>query len=442
MMGRERVQALMPLLERREAKVAVVGLGYVGLPLALTVGEAGFPVLGFDVDEDKVWALGEGRSYIKTVAPERVQAMNGTGRFGASAEFSRLAEADVVIVCVPTPLTKNREPDMSFVERSAETIARTLRPGQLVVLESSTWPGTTRELVLPILERGGLRVGVDFFLAYSPEREDPGNGGYDTRAIPKLVAGATDACLSHAMRLYEGAVERVVGVSSLEVAELAKLHENIFRSVNIALVNELKQLCQRMRIDVFEVVEAAATKPFGFMPFFPGPGIGGHCIPVDPFYLTWKARELEFSTKFIELAGEINSSMPRYVVQRTMEELSRRARPLGDARVLVLGLAYKRNVDDVRESPSLRVIELLEAEGCRVAYHDPYVPRTHRMRHHDLQLESVPLSEATVARQDAVVLLTDHDGVDYGMVVRHAPLVVDTRGVMRAYGPRGNVAFA
>lgn len=442
MMGRERVNGLMPLLERREAKVAVVGMGYVGLPLALTIGEAGFPVLGFDVDEDKVWALGEGRSYIKTVGSERVQEMNRTGRFGASSDFARLSEADVVVVCVPTPLTKNREPDMSFVERSAETIARYLRPGQLVVLESSTWPGTTRELVLPILERNGLRVGVDFFLAYSPEREDPGNAGFDTREIPKLVAGTTEACLSHAMRLYESAVERVVGVSSLEVAEMAKLHENIFRSVNIALVNELKQLCQRMRVDVFEVVEAAATKPFGFMPFFPGPGIGGHCIPVDPFYLTWKARELEFSTKFIELAGEINSSMPRYVVQRTMEELSRRSRPMGDARILVLGLAYKRNIDDVRESPSLRVIELLEAEGCRVTYHDPYVPRTHRMRHHDLQMESVHLSETTVARQDAVIILTDHDGVDYGMVVKNAPLVVDTRGVMRAYGPRGNVAFA
>jgi len=430
-MLREERAGLMARIESREACVAVVGLGYVGLPLALTFGEAGFPVLGLDVDGDKVRALGEGRSYLRTVQDDRVRGVLERGRFEGTGRMDRLGEADAVVICVPTPLTRSREPDMTYIERSAAVVAEHLRPGQLVVLESSTWPGTTRELVQPILERSGLRAGVDFLLAFSPEREDPGNANFDTRTIPKLVAGLTPACLAHARRLYEMALSRVVPVSSLEVAELAKLQENIFRSVNIALVNELKQLCHRMGIDPFEVIDAAATKPFGFMPFYPGPGLGGHCIPIDPYYLTWKARQHDFSTRFIELAGEINSAMPYYVVSRTLEALSQRGRSLAGARVLVLGLAYKKNIDDVRESPSLKVIELLQRHGAVVRYHDPWVPRTHRMRHHDVRLESAELSEETLRCTDCAVILTDHDGVDYDRLVRTVPLVVDTRNATR-----------
>jgi UDP-N-acetyl-D-glucosamine dehydrogenase len=433
---------LMQLLERREATVGVVGLGYVGLPLALTFAEAGFPVLGVDVDASKVRRLEVDESYLRTVPAERVREVRAHGRTAFSAEPGRLSEADVVAICVPTPLTAEREPDMSFVESSARTVAAALRPGQLVVLESSTWPGTTREVVLPILETTGLKAGVDFFLAFSPEREDPGNPSFDTRTIPKLVGGYTPACLAHARMLYEGALAKVVTVSSMEVAELAKLQENIFRSVNIALVNELKQLCHRMGLDVFEVVDAAATKPFGFMPFYPGPGLGGHCIPIDPFYLTWKARQFDFSTRFIELAGEINTNMPYYVVHRALEAMSRRGMAMRGATVLLVGLAYKKNIDDVRESPSFKVAELLLKEGATVRYHDPFVPRTHRMRHHDLQLESCELTDEALADVSCALVLTDHDGVDYERIVSRVPVVVDTRNALRQLKGRGNVVPA
>ncbi len=442
-MIRPETPELLAKIESKKAKVGVVGLGYVGLPLALRFGEAGFSTLGVDIDARKIDSLGQGKSYLKTITGERIQRANESARFSYSADLSRLAEADAVIVCVPTPLTQAREPDLTFIIDSSEAVARSLRPGQLVVLESSTWPGTTREVVKPILERAGLKAGVDFFLAFSPEREDPGNPSFETKTIPKLVGGYTPQCLAHAKKLYESALDRVVAVSSLEVAELAKLQENIFRSVNIALVNELKQLCHRMGIDVFEVIDAAATKPFGFMPFYPGPGLGGHCIPIDPFYLTWKAREFDFATRFIELAGEINTNMPYYVVGRTIEAMSQRGRAMHGANVLVVGLAYKKNIDDVRESPSFKIIELLRERGANVSYHDPYVPRTHPMRHHDVKMESLDLTPDTLENIDCAVICTDHDAVDYELIVQTVPLVVDTRNVTSTVpGEKANVVPA
>ncbi len=443
MLGRPEMAELMAKIERRQARVGVVGLGYVGLPLALTFGEAGFATLGVDVDARKIESLGRGESYLKTIESKRLLSANETRRFEFSSDLAHLAQADAILICVPTPLTEEREPDMRFIVSSSEAVARVLRPGQLVVLESSTWPGTTREVVKPILERTGLTAGVDFYLAFSPEREDPGNPSFETRTIPKIVGGYTPQCLAHAQKLYESALERVVPVSSLEVAELAKLQENIFRSVNIALVNELKKLCHRMGLDVFEVIDAAATKPFGFLPFYPGPGLGGHCIPIDPFYLTWKARQFDFATRFIELAGEINTSMPYYVVHRTLEAMSRRGRALKGANVLVVGLAYKKNIDDVRESPSFRIIELLEEEGALVSYHDPYVPKTHRMRHHDVKLTSLDLTPDLLETIDCAIICTDHDAIDYDLLVETLPLVVDTRNATRhVRGEKSNVVQA
>jgi UDP-N-acetyl-D-glucosamine dehydrogenase len=427
----------MARIESRTAKVGVVGLGYVGLPLALTFGEQGFPVLGLDVDRSKVDALNSSRSYLKTVASERLARARQLERFEYSADFQKLSAADAIIICVPTPLTPSREPDMTFIESSAKAVAAHLRPGQLVVLESSTYPGTTNEVVRPILEATGLQAGVDFFLAFSPEREDPGNPTFETKTIPKIVGGYTPQCLAHAQKLYESALDTVVPVSSMEVAELAKLQENIFRCVNIALVNELKQLCHRMSIDVNEVIRAASTKPFGFMAFYPGPGLGGHCIPIDPFYLTWKARQYDFSTRFIELAGEINANMPYYVVQRTLEAMSQRGRALKGSRVVVVGLAYKKNVDDVRESPAFRIIELLQKQGAQVTYHDPFIPRTHRMRHHDLKLESQDLSPEALKGIDCAVIVTDHDSIDWQRLVDLCPLVIDTRYATRHVRGRG-----
>lgn len=426
-MIRPDVPELMPKIESRQARVAVVGLGYVGLPLALTFREQGFRTLGVDVDPEKVKAIDQGRSYLKHIPGTRVDESRRSERFEATCDFSRLSQADAILLCVPTPLTASREPDLSYIVKTSEAVAKALRPGQLVVLESTTYPGTTDEVVKPILEQTGLKAGRDFFLAFSPEREDPGNERFDTRTIPKVVGGYSPQCLAHAVKLYEGALEKVIPVSSNRAAELTKLFENIFRCVNIALVNELKQLCHRMDIDVHEVIDAAATKPFGFMPFYPGPGLGGHCIPIDPFYLTWKAREYDFSTRFIELSGEINSNMPYYVVQRTMEALSQRGKALKGADVLVVGLAYKKNVDDVRESPSFRVIELLQKQGAKVSYHDPHVPKTHRMRHHNLQLTSRDISPESLSGVDCALILTDHDAVDYEAIVRMVPLVVDTR---------------
>ncbi len=420
-------------VERKEAVVGVVGLGYVGLPLAVTFARAGFSVVGFDVDEGKVERLRRGESYLKTVPSEAVAPLVEAGRLGSTSKFERAATCDALLLCVPTPLDAHREPDMRFVRATARSIAPHLRQGQLVVLESTTWPGTTEELLRPLLEEGsGLRAGEDFFLAYSPEREDPGNPHFDTQRIPKVVGGLTGACREAAVALYGAALEEVVPVSDTRVAELTKLFENVFRAVNIALVNELKVLCHRAGIDVWEVIRAAATKPFGFMPFYPGPGLGGHCIPIDPFYLTWKAREYELTTRFIELAGEINTAMPRYVVERVAEALNEDGKPLKDADVLVLGIAYKPNVDDMREAPAVRIMELLETRGAQVRYHDPHVPRVPPMRRHALDLESVPLTDEALEAADAVVVVTHHDAIDFERVARCARLVVDTRGVVPA----------
>jgi len=433
-------EELLGRIRRKEALVGVIGLGYVGLPLALAFSEAGLSTLGFDTDAEKVALLKRGESYISHIPSDRVaRAVAGKAGLVATSDFSRLREVDAAIICVPTPLGKHREPDLSFVEATVRCLAETLRRGQLVVLESTTYPGTTREIVKPILEGTGLRCGSDFHLAFSPEREDPGRSDWGLSRIPKLVGGITPGCVAAAQALYDLVVERTVAVSSPEVAEAAKLLENIYRAVNIALVNELKMLFQRMGIEVWEVIAAAATKPFGFTAFYPGPGLGGHCVPIDPFYLAWRAREFGMSTKFVELAGEINAAMPEYVVQRLAAALNERGKSLMGARVLCLGVAYKANVDDTRESASLEVMKILLAGGAKVSYHDPYVPRLKRMRRHDLGLESVPLTPETLAASDAVLILTAHSAVGYAEVVKHAPLVVDTRNVARPAGEGGAV---
>jgi UDP-N-acetyl-D-glucosamine dehydrogenase len=415
------------------ATVGVIGLGYVGLPLALTMVEAGKRVIGLDVDAAKVERLDQGQSYIRHIEPSRIVAAGK--RFRATTDFRALTDCDAIIVCVPTPLTEGREPDLSYVSRTAETIAEHLRAGQLVVLESTTYPGTTEEVMQPILERGGLRVGRDYHLAFSPEREDPGNPRFNTKTIPKLVGGVTAQCGELARALYGSFLEKVVVVSSARVAESAKLLENIYRSINIALVNELKMLFERMGIDVWEVIEAAATKPFGFTPFYPGPGLGGHCIPIDPFYLTWKARHYDFSTRFIELAGEVNTGMPYWVVDKVVEALGEDGKPIKGAKVLVMGVAYKKDVDDLRESPSLKVIEILESRGAKVSYNDPYVPslRARKLRHYEtFDLDSVDLEDRTIAEADCVLIATDHSAYDYDRIVRHARRVVDTRNATRS----------
>ncbi len=419
-------------LASNRATVGVIGLGYVGLPLALTMAEAGKRVVGLDVDGAKVERLAAGQSYIRHIAASRIVAAGE--RFRATSDFRALEGCDAVIVCVPTPLTEGREPDLSYVSKTAETIAEHLRPGQLVVLESTTYPGTTEEVMQPILELGGLRVGRDYHLAFSPEREDPGNPRFNTKSIPKLVGGVTAECGEVARALYGSFLETVVVVSSARVAESAKLLENIYRSINIALVNELKMLFERMGIDVWEVIEAAGTKPFGFTPFYPGPGLGGHCIPIDPFYLTWKARHYDFSTRFIELAGEVNTAMPYWVVDKVSEALNQGSKAINGARVLVLGVAYKKDVDDLRESPSLKVIEILESRGAKVSYNDPYVPtlRARKLRHYEtFELDSVELTEQTVAEADCVLIATDHTAYDYDWIVRHARCVVDTRNAAK-----------
>ena len=418
-------------LHDRTAVVGVIGLGYVGLPQALAFAEAGYRVLGLDIDRAKPEALSAGRSYLLDIPSARIAALVSGGRLAATADFDRLGECDALIVCVPTPLDEHGEPDLSAVAGTASTIAPRLRPGQLVVLVSTTYPGTTEELVRPILEAGGLVVGRDVALGYSPEREDPGNHRFGFENTPKLVSGCTDACLELTALLYEPVVAKVVKVSTTRVAEASKLLENIYRAVNIALVNELKMCFDRMGIDVWEVIGAAASKPFGFTPFYPGPGLGGHCIPIDPFYLTWKAREFDFHTRFIELAGEINTAMPEYVVGKLHEALDRRGRTLHGARVLVLGVAYKRDTSDIRESPALRILSILARRGARVSYHDPHVPRLGRGRQYELDLESAPLTPESLQAADAVLVVTDHTSVDYAFVVRHAGLVVDTRNATR-----------
>lgn len=428
------VPSFLENILHRTLRVGVIGLGYVGLPLVRAFVDKGFPVIGFDIDPEKVTALTEGRSYLRQFADAKIAEMRATRRFEATADFGRLGEADAILICVPTPLTRQREPDMSFVEATTEAIARTLRPGQLVVLESTTYPGTTAELVRPILERGGLKSGTDFLLAFSPEREDPGNINYETSSIPKVVGGDGAAALEAAVALYAAAVVKVVPVSSPDAAEAVKITENIFRAVNIALVNELKVVFERMGIDIWEVIEAAKTKPFGYMPFYPGPGLGGHCIPIDPFYLTWKAREFEVATRFIELAGEINTAMPAYVIERLSEALNERfGKALKGARILLLGVAYKKNVEDCRESPAFKLIEGLERKGAIVDFHDPFVPVIPRLREHPTLIgrRSVAWDPEAFAAYDAALVCTDHDAVDYAALVASTRLVVDSRNATK-----------
>jgi UDP-N-acetyl-D-glucosamine dehydrogenase len=426
--------ALKQRILDRDARIGVIGLGYVGLPLARAFADAGFTVTGFDVDDAKTARLNSGKSYFRHIPDDAVAALVEAGRFRATGDFSEFGAMDALLICVPTPLTVHREPDLRFVVSTAEAIAPHLRAGQLVVLESTTWPGTTREVIKPILEAGGLVSGEDFFLAYSPEREDPGNREYGAANVPKIVGGDGADAAGLAEALYGQVAGTVVPVSSTATAEAVKLTENVFRAVNIALVNELKLVYERMGIDVWEVIDAAKTKPFGFMPFYPGPGLGGHCIPIDPFYLTWKAREHGLSTRFIELAGEINTNMPRHVVQRLAEALDARAgKGLNGSRILILGVAYKKNVDDTRESPAFPLIELLEARGAHVDYHDPYVPEIPPTREHAALAgrRSIAWAEAALAGYDAALIVTDHDDVDYAALVAGCPLVVDTRNATR-----------
>jgi UDP-N-acetyl-D-glucosamine dehydrogenase len=421
---------LLRQLESRTATVGVIGLGYVGLPLALLFHESGFPVIGFDTDDKKSKALHSGESYIKHIGPERVRAAFDSGRIIATSDFSMLAKCDAILICVPTPLGTHREPDLGYVRATANQIATTLRPGQLVVLESTTYPGTTREELLTRFEARGMACGTDFFLAFSPEREDPGNEQFNTKTIPKVVGGIDDASQRAAVALYGAAVECVVPVSSPEIAEASKLLENIFRSVNIALVNELKVVFDRMGINVWEVIEAAKTKPFGFMPFYPGPGLGGHCIPLDPFYLSWKAAEYGVWARFIELAGEVNGSMPRYVVEKTAEALNEAKKSVNGSRILVLGLSYKADIDDDRESPSFEVIEMLRERGAQVEYCDPYIPVAKKKRRYDLGLSSRSLTAEEFGNYDAVVLLTSHGAFEDPLLYSRTRILVDTRNLV------------
>jgi UDP-N-acetyl-D-glucosamine dehydrogenase len=422
-----------------DAAIGVIGLGYVGLPLAQAIGSKGFRVTGFDIDPAKVDMLNAGQSYIRHIPGAGLAALGQKGLFSATADFSRLSEMDAILICVPTPLNRYREPDLSYVEATTAAVARQLRRGQLIVLESTTYPGTCREVMKPLLEAGGLVSGQDFFLAYSPEREDPGNPSFETASIPKVVGGDGPAALELALALYSQIVVQCVPVSSIEVAEAVKLSENVFRAVNIALVNELKLVYGAMGIDVWEVIEAAKSKPFGFMPFYPGPGLGGHCIPIDPFYLTWKAREYGIATRFIELAGEINANMPRHVVERLAEALDRQQqRGLSGSRILILGLAYKKNVDDIRESPALRLIEMLEQRGARTEFFDPYVAEIPATREHaELRgRRSIRWDPAALEGYHAALIVTDHDNVDYATLVARLNLVVDSRNVCERKGIR------
>ena len=427
--GRRATQ-LIALLKDRRAVIGVLGMGYVGQPLALRYAELGYKVIGFDIDAEKVAYLNAGRSHIEHISDADIRRANAAG-LECTTDFSRAAEADALILCVPTPLNKYREPDLSYVINTTESIVPYLRAGQVVSLESTTYPGTTEEELLPRVTAGGLTVGQDIFLVYSPEREDPGNAHFTTHTIPKVVGGHTPVCLEVGKALYRKAIDQIVPVSSTKVAELTKLLENIHRAVNIGLVNEMKIVADRMGIDIFEVIDAAATKPFGFTAYYPGPGLGGHCIPIDPFYLTWKAREYGLHTRFIELSGEVNRAMPEYVVGKVTKALNDRFKSLKGSRLLVLGIAYKKNVDDMRESPAVEVMELLRAAGAEVAYSDPHVPVFPKMREHHFDLASVALTPQAVASYDAVVLTTDHAKFDYEMVRTHAQVIIDSRGVYR-----------
>lgn len=424
-------------------KIGVIGCGYVGLPLILGFAERGHRVWGFDTDSTKVEKLNAGQSYLKHIPGEKIKRQVDAHHFVATSDFSKLREVDAVLICVPTPLDDRREPDLTYVEQTAHAVGENLQRGQLVVLESTTYPGTTEELVLPILEQSGLRcpiaggeenadIACDFYLAFSPEREDPGNKNYNVASIPKVIGGVNPPSRRGAEALYSQIVPRIIPVSSTRAAEMTKLLENIFRCVNIALVNELKMLCLRMGLDIWEIIDAASTKPFGFMPFYPGPGLGGHCIPLDPFYLSWKAREFDFSTRFIELAGEINTNMPYFVVEAVAGALNHQQKSLNGSNIIIMGIAYKRDIDDTRESPSLKIMDLLLKRGAHVDYNDPYAPTLYKMRHYDFShLRSIPLTPEVLSQHDCVVIATDHSAYDYQMIVDHAPLVVDTRNATR-----------
>ena len=443
---------LLEKLNNNSAVIGIIGLGYVGLPLALEFASKNLKVIGFDLDEKKAELLSKGKSYIKHISGDKIKSVIGSGNFFATTDFSRLPEVDAIIICVPTPLNEHREPDVGYIVNSGKTIARYLRKGQIVILESSTYPGTTDEILLPMFENAKIqqglgktkfKVGEDFFLAFSPEREDPNNPDFSTGTIPKVVGGITPGCLEAAKLLYDKIIVRTVPVSSTRVAEAAKLLENIYRSINIALVNELKMVFDRMGIDVWEVIEAASTKPFGFQPFYPGPGLGGHCIPIDPFYLTWKAREYDTNTKFIELAGEINVYQPYYVAEKSMIALNNVKKSLRGSKVLILGVAYKKNIDDMRESPSLKLIEIYREHGAEVDYSDPFIPKLPKTRKYDFDMHTVELSAGNLRKYDLVVLSTDHSNFDYKFISEHAGLIIDTRNAFhKVCGKKENIIKA
>ena len=444
-------EQLLQKIENKTAVVGIIGLGYVGLPLALEYANKGIKTIGFDIDERKIPILMEGKSYIKHISVDSVKKALGSSKFEATSDFSRLTECDAIIICVPTPLDHHREPDLSFIESSGKMIAQYIRPGQIVTLESSTYPGTTEEILLPMFEGADegsstplgmtMKVGTDFFLAFSPEREDPNNPNFSTSTIPKVVGGVTPDCLEIACKLYDLVIVQTVPVSSARAAEATKLLENIYRSINIALVNELKMVFDRMDIDVWEVIEAAKTKPFGFQAFYPGPGLGGHCIPIDPFYLTWKAREYDINTKFIELAGEINTYQPYYVVEKSLETLNGKGKTINGSRVLILGASYKKNIDDMRESPTLKLIEIFESKGAKVDYSDTYVPKLPPTRKYNYEKESVELTSENIKGYDLIVLSTDHDNFDYKMIAENAKLIVDTRNAFERHAIKKETIF-
>ena len=433
-------EVLIEKLNNKSAVIGIVGLGYVGLPLMLRFVEVGYKVLGIDIDEAKVSQLNEGRSYIEHISSEKITKAVKSGRFEATSDFSYGAKADALILCVPTPLNKYREPDLSFVLNTTDALVPFLRSGQVVSLESTTYPGTTDEELKPRIESNGLRVGKDIYLVFSPEREDPGNPDFETHTIPKVCGGDTPQCLEVGLSLYGQVINQVVPVSSTRTAEMTKLLENIHRAVNIGLVNEMKIVADRMGVDIHEVIRAAATKPFGFVPYYPGPGLGGHCIPIDPFYLTWKAREYGVNTRFIELAGEINRSMPEWVISKVVDSLNDRSKSIKGSNALVLGIAYKKNVDDMRESPSVELMEILQQKGAIISYSDPHVPVFPKMRKHQFNLKSVQLTADTIGNYDFVLLATNHDAFDYDLIKKHAKLIIDTRGVY--LNPSNNVVKA
>jgi len=450
---------LLKKINNKSAVIGIIGLGYVGLPLALEYALKGFKTIGFDIDESKIPILKAGKSYIKHISSDKIKKAIDSKKFYATSDFSKLPEVDAIIICVPTPLNEHREPDMTYIESSGAVVAKYLRKGQFVSLESSTYPGTTEEILLPMFENAPFtqitnktvrssiskvkkyKVGKDFYLAFSPEREDPNNPDFSTSTIPKVVGGVTANCLKIALAIYDQVIVKTVPVSSPRAAEATKLLENIYRSINIALVNELKMVFEKMDIDIWEIVQAAATKPFGFQPFFPGPGLGGHCIPIDPFYLTWKAREFEISTKFIELAGEINTFMPYYVVEKAVEVLNKNKKSLNGSKILILGASYKKDIDDMRESPSLKLIEILREKGCDVSYSDPYISKLPRTRKYNYQMNSVELNKNNISKYDLILLSTDHSCFDYRMIENNAQLILDTRNAFEKNGIKSHKVF-